>query len=230
MYDVIKNYKRPSPELLEAFSKIEESASLHEVMGKKGALSPDIRPVWPRQRMVGSALTVYSRPGDNLMLHKALQIAKPGDVIMMNNEGCTETGGMVGGIMLTSAKARGIVGLVTDGSCRDTMMIEKISFPVWSRGISIKGTTKAVPGTINHPIVLGGVVVNPGDIVFADNDGIVVIPLGIAEEVLKLAQEREANEEGYIERIEKEKISTFELSGFEKKWAELGLTEEPDET
>ena len=227
MYDIIKTYKRPSKELLEAFLQVEESASLHEVMGKQGALSPEFRPVWPRQRMCGSALTVHCRPGDNLMVHKALTMVQPGDVVVLCNEGNTELGGMMGGIMLTAAQAFGAVGMITDGSCRDTIAIEKLGFPVWSRGISIKGTTKALGGTINHPIVMGGITVHPGDIVFADNDGIVVIPLDIAEDVLKKALEREANEERMVERILHEHISTFALSGFESVFAGLGLSEEP---
>lgn len=226
MYDIIKHYPKVSKELVEKFSKIEESASINECMEVNGAMQHDIRPIWAGMRCCGTALTVCSRPADNLMLHKAISMAKPGDVIVMDCGEDVECGGMFGGIMSNACKTQGIAGLITNGSVRDTMMQKEIGFPVFARGISVKRSSKALGGTINHTIVVGGIIVNPGDLIFADNDGIIVIPREEAEEVFTEALAREAHEDNMLLKVKKDGTATFKT--FEKQFAALNLSEEAD--
>lgn len=226
MYDVIKNYERASKELVEAFSKVGETASIHECMNKTGAMDSDIRPVWPGSKMCGTALMVHCRPGDNLMLHKAISMAKPGDVLVVSMDGFNQTGGMWGGLMTASAIKMGVVGLVTDGACRDTMLLKELNFPIFTRGINVKGTTKMLPGTINHPVLVGGVLVNPGDIVVGDNDSVVVVPKEKAAEVLKATLAREENEDAILKKIMAGEGIMFNFGGFDKAYEKLGLSEE----
>lgn len=227
LYDVIKNFKRPSQKLINAFSNVPESATINEsIPNKDGALDYRIKPIWPGLRVCGSALTVQCGPGDNIMLHKAISIAHPGDVIVVVNQNYVEVGGVFGGLMAASCKVKGIAGLVTDGSCRDTMAIKEMGFPVFSRGISIKSSTKLLPGKINHPIIIGGILVKPGDIVFGDNDGVVVIPQEIAEEVLVAAEKRMKNEDSIAKRILDGEGIVFTFGGFEKLYENLRLNEE----
>ncbi|SCI03152.1 4-hydroxy-2-oxoglutarate aldolase [uncultured Clostridium sp.] len=224
MFDIIKNYEKVSQELVEKFSKLEESASINECMQVNGAMNHDIRPVWPGSRMCGTALTVCARAGDNLMLHKAISMAKPGDVIVITCDGFQESGGMWGGIMSNAAQTMGAAGMVTDGSVRDTMMMKEINFSVFSRGIGVKRSTKALGGTINHPIVVGGVLVHPGDLVFADNDSVVVVPREQAEEIYELAVAREQHEDNTLVKAKLDGTVTFQT--FEKEFRALNLSEE----
>ena len=225
MFDIVRNYRKASKEILNAFSTM-NAAALHESMGKKGALANDIKTVWPGARVWGSALTVQCGPGDNLLIHKAITIARPGDVLMVTTGGYAEAG-IWGEIMTVAAMARGIKGLVTDGSVRDTAAIKERGFPVFSRSISIKGTTKLAPGKINNSIVVGGVTVNPGDIIFGDDDGLVVIPPDKAEQVLMAARQREDKERIIMERLESGE-TTMDLLGLNEAFARLALTEEED--
>lgn len=222
--DIIKHYEKVPKDLVEKFSKLDESASINECLKSNGAMNHDIRPVWPGTRACGTALTVCARPGDNLLLHKAITMVKPGDILVITCDGFLEAGGMWGGIMSTAAQTMGAAGLVIDGSVRDTMMMKKINFPVFSRGICVKRSTKAVGGTINHPIVIGGVLVHPGDLIFADNDSVVCVPREEAQEVYDKAARREAEED---ERLEIAKIDgTITFQSFTEEFARLGLSEE----
>jgi len=226
MYDIIKHYPKVSKELVEKYSKLDESASINECMKVNHAMSNDLRPVWPGMKCCGVALTVCSRPGDNLMLHKAISIAQPGDVIVMDCGDYNECGGMFGGIMSNACKTRGVVGLITNGCVRDTMMQKQIGFPVWSKGISVRRSTKHEPGTINHQVIVGGIVVNPGDLIFADNDAIVVVPREDAEEVYEKALAREKHEDEMLVKVQTDGTATFQ--NFAKNFAELSLSEEED--
>lgn len=226
MYQVVKKFARPSAELLEAYKSM-QAATLHEVMGKRGAMIHDIRPVWAGDFVVGSALTIKSRPGDNLMLHKAVSMAKPGDILVVDVDGFQEAG-IWGEIITTAAKMKGIVGIITNGTVRDSIPIKDMNFPMFSRGLSMKGTTKMTPGLINNPVTICGVTVNPGDIVLGDNDGVVVVPLAEAEKVLELARKKEADEAAVMDRIRKGE-STMDILGFQAAYDKLGLTEEDDE-
>ena len=223
MYDVIKNHPRPSQELLEAFSKL-QPAAIHEAMGKRGALNSDIRPAWFGAHLCGSALTIKAAPGDNLMLHKAVSIAQPGDVLVVDMDGFTECGPW-GEIITKAAMKAGITGIVTNGSVRDTEPIHDLGFPMFSRGCCMKGTTKMKAGKINNPIVIGNIQVNAGDIVVADNDGVVVVPLEEAEAVLKATQEKEAAEAKIMERVAAGEC-TMDILNIRATYEALGLTED----
>ncbi len=226
MYDVIKNYEKAPKELIEKFSKIEESASIYEIT-KQNALPGDIKPVWKGMRMCGSAFLVHTRPGDNLMVHKALDMLKPGDVLVICSDSYAGAGGMFGGMMAASAKAKGCVGVVTDGAVRDTMLIRDLELPVFARGVNVHYATKAFGGTINHPVVLCGVRIRPGDIIFGDNDNVVVIPREKAEDIYQATMAREDKEAGLLKRIQAGEGTTFDLAGFNKMYEKLGLSEEP---
>lgn len=228
MYDVIKTYEKVPRDIVERYSKLEESASINESMpNKDGALCSKIRAIWPELRVCGTAMTIQCGIGDNVMLHKAISMAGPGDVLMVTNGNFDEAGGLFGGMMAASLKSRGAAGLVMEGAVRDTVLIKQLGFPVFARNVCIKATTKLCPGRINHPIVIGGVYVKPGDLVFGDNDSVVVVPREIAEKVLEVAEAREKREEGFLERILCCETTTFEM--FKDNYAKLNLSEEPDE-
>lgn len=227
MYDVIKTYESVSDESIRAFGQICESASVNECLAQNGALTHDFRPVWPGSHAVGRAFTVRARAGDNLILQKALTMLSPLDFLIVTCDGFQESGGMWGGIMSNAAQVQGAVGLVIDGCVRDTMMMKQINFPVWSRGISVKRSTKRTPGTINHPIIMGNVCIHPGDLVLADNDGVVVVPRQEAEQVLQRVIEREQSEAETLKHVRENGAYLFARYGFDQAYAELGLTEEP---
>lgn len=226
MYDVVKTYAKVSDEIIAQYKKIDESASINECLPVSGALTHEFRPVWPEQKAVGRAFTVRARAGDNLILHKAITLLKPGDVLVVTCDGFLESGGMWGGIMSRAAQTMGAVGLVIDGCVRDTVMMKQIGFSAWSRGISVKKSTKLTGGQINNPIVIGNVPVNPGDLVFADNDGVVIVPRDQAEEVIQKAIAREKHEEESLRRVQEDGTFTFYGNPFHEAYAKLGLSEE----
>lgn len=170
------------------------TATLHEAMGRKGALPHHIKPISPRMKIAGPAVTVSSPPMDNLMLHQAIYVAEPGSVLVVEvNRGYE--GGYWGEIMTIAAQQRKIAGLVIDGCVRDADPIEHLGFPVFSRGLSVRGTDKQGGGHINWPIVFGDITVNPGDLVVGDRDGVIVVPAAEISSALEAAQKREAKEE-----------------------------------
>lgn len=226
MFDIIKNYPKVDDALLAEYAKLDESASINECLAVNGALAHDFRPVWPGQKAVGRAFTVRARPGDNLILHKALTMVKPGDFIICTCDGFQEAGGMWGGIMSRAAMTMGAAGLVMDGCIRDTVMMKKIGFNVWSRGISVKMSTKLTGGKINHSITIGNVMVHPGDLVFADNDGVIVVPREQAKDTLEKARARELHEDESLKKVETDGTYTFYGTPFHQTFAKLGLTEE----
>lgn len=227
MFDVIKKYKKVPEEIVTRYSVLDESASINESMpNKDGALKSTIHAIWPGMRMCGTALTVQCGIGDNIMLHKAISMAGDGDVLMVTNGDFDEAGGLFGGMMAASLKSRGASGLVMEGAVRDTMLIKELGFPVFARNVCIKSTTKICPGRINHPIIIGGVYVCPGDLVFGDNDGVVVVPSAIAAQVLEIAELREHNEVAMLKNILDKKTTTFEM--FRSNYEKLQITEEPD--
>ena len=190
------------------------TATLHEAGGKIGALPSVIKPVAAAFRCCGPALTVHSPGGDNLWLHRALDIAQPGDVLVVHVSGAYEHG-YWGEIMTTMAKARGLAGLVIDGCVRDGVLLEQIGFPVFARGLCIRGTGKdyGAIGWLNAPVLIGDVTVSAGDLVVGDADGVVVVPRLRAAEVVAKSQQRERDEAAILKRLQAGE-TTMQVYGF----------------
>jgi RraA family protein len=176
-------------------------ANISDSMGRLFAGGANIRPMHNSGTMAGVAITVRSRPGDNLMLHKAVNMAKPGDVIVVDASGDL-TNAMLGDLMLTYAKKLGVAGFVVNGAVRDVDLLKEINLPVYAAGITHRGPYKTGPGEINVPITIGGMIIEPGDVVVGDNDGFLCIPYDLASEVLKLAKAKQKAEENQLKKIE----------------------------
>lgn len=224
MVHVKTRIERPSTEIIEKFRQLAAVATVYEASGRKGAVDSHIKPVKRGLKLCGPAVTVACHPKDNLMLHKALEIASPGDVIVATT-GNYHMAGYWGDLMTTSAVARGLSGLAIDGCIRDSQEMCDIGFPAFSRGFSIVGTVKNTLGKVNHPIIFGGTIVNPGDLIMGDDDGMVIVPKERCEEVYEASKSRVEKE---IEKAKvlKSGISSVEFNKLDKKFETLGLIQE----
>ena len=190
---VVRTAIGPDPEVARELGRVGVSTA-HEAMDRKGLMRPDLRPIYPGACIAGRAVTVLTQAGDNLMLHVAIEQCRPGDVLVLATLSLN-TDGMFGDMLATAARARGVLGMVTEAGVRDVASLKAMDFPVWARAISAQGTVKATGGSVNVPVVVGGVHIAPGDVIVADDDGVLVVPLPMAWAVAEAAALR-AEEEG----------------------------------
>jgi 4-hydroxy-4-methyl-2-oxoglutarate aldolase len=216
----VRSFPRAKVDLIDAFGNI-GVATIHEAQDRQGYLGPHLRPVNRGPHISGSALTVLAHPNDNWMIHVAIELALPGDILVVAMVSpCTD--GAFGDLLGVACQARGIRGLVTDAGVRDIDALRDMNFPVWSRTVSAQGTVKETPGAVNVPISIGNTIINPGDIITADSDGVVCVPRNNAEAVLQASKERDAKEDG-IRRALQNGESSMDLFDLRRGLEESGF-------
>jgi len=223
---VVRNIRRADADAVRTLGEL-GVATVHEAQGRTGLMRPYMRPIYLSARVAGSAITVSSQPGDNLMIHAALEWCRAGDVLVVTTTS-ESTDGMFGELLAVSARARGVAGLVIDAGVRDVTEITAMNFPVWAKAISAQGTVKATAGSVNVAVVCAGAIVHPGDVIVADTDGVVVVPRGAAADIARLGAERVAKEEKSRERLRSGELGV-DFYGFRKKLADLGVVYVDDE-
>lgn len=196
-------------------------ATVHEAQGRSGLLRPYMRPIYPTARLAGPAVTVSSQPGDNLMIHASIEVCKPGDVLVVVTTS-ESTDGMFGELLGVSCQAHGIAGLIIDAGVRDTAELAGMNFPVFAKAVSAQGTVKNTAGDVNIPVVCAGAMINPGDVIVADADGVVVVPREKAAQVAQASEQRIAKEEKTRQRLRNGELG-LDFYGLRAKLGELGV-------
>jgi len=217
---VVGEIPRTDQEVLDALATIGVS-TVHEAQGRTGYVGPHIRPIQQGAAVAGNAVTVSCHPGDNIMIHAAVEVCRDGDILVVTNTG-PSSHGMFGDLLATSLMVRGVRGLVIDAGVRDVADLRAMGFPVWSRYISSEGTVKATPGSVNVPVSIDGVTIVPGDVVCADDDGVVVVRHGDSRPVLKQSRARLDQEAAKRKRLAAGEL-TMEMDGLRAKLLELGV-------
>lgn len=218
---IVRNIKRADSDVVRTLGEL-GVATVHEAQGRTGLMRPYMRPIYPSARAAGSAVTILCQAGDNLMIHAAIELCRPGDILVVSTTS-ESTDGMFGELLAVSARAHGVVGLVIDAGVRDVADLTSMDFPVWSKAVSAQGTVKATAGSINISVVCAGAIVNPGDVVVGDADGVVIVPRDAAASVVALAQARVEKEQKTRERLRAGELG-LDFYGLRAKLAELGVT------
>jgi 4-hydroxy-4-methyl-2-oxoglutarate aldolase len=218
---IVRNVERAEPDTIAALREA-GVATAHEAAGRIGLLGPDIRPRQTGRTIAGSAVTVSCHPGDNLMIHAAVEVCLPGDILVVTTTS-PSTDGMFGDLLATSLIAHGVVGLVSDAGVRDIAALRELGFPVWSRAVHAQGTVKASPGSVNVPVVAAGQLVRPGDVIVADDDGALALPITDAPQAVQAARKRIANEAAKREQLAGGTLG-LDLYNLRPLLEELGVT------
>ncbi len=219
-HKIVRTVRRADPDVIRTLGEL-GVATIHEAQGRTGLLKPYLRPIYPAARAAGSAITVYSQPGDNLMIHAAVSVCQPGDLLVVTTAS-ESTDGMFGELLGVSCQAHGVTGLIIDAGVRDTAELTEIDFPVWAKAISAQGTVKSTAGSVNIPVVCAGAAVQPGDVVVADADGVVIVPRSHAAAVAELGRQRVAKEEQTRERLRRGELGV-DFYGLREKLKQLGV-------
>ncbi len=217
---VVKDIPRTDPEMLDALAEAGVS-TVHESQGRTGYIGPSIRPIQDGVSVAGNAVTVSCHPGDNIMIHAAVEVCQPGDLLVVTNTG-PSSHGMFGDLLATSLAARGVRGLVIDAGVRDVADLRAMGFPVWSQYVSPQGTVKETPGSVNIPVSISDVTIAPGDVVCADDDGVVVVPHDRVESVLDSARARLEREAIKRKRLAAGEL-TMDMDELRSKLLDLGV-------
>jgi len=217
---IIRNIQRADANLIAQLGAA-GVATVHEAQGRSGLLRPYMRPIYPTARMAGSAVTVYCQPGDNLMIHAAMAVVQPGDVLVVVTASAS-TDGMFGELLAVSCRAHGVQGLIIDAGVRDVSELTAMQFPVWSKAISAQGTVKATAGSVNIDVVCAGALVRAGDVVVGDQDGVVIVPREQAATVAQAAAQRIAKEDQTRQRLAAGELGV-DMYGLRAKLDQLGV-------